>query len=300
MLGLSPERYAFLECRRCGSLSADPLPAPQEIAALYPASYMFRWAQAPGRLQRLVQQAAWWAYHRWVYHEAVASVIKLSGRRSGRLLDVGCGSGIHLRQFRAAGFEVEGVEISPTDCEAARQSVGCPVHQGTLASVPLPTAQFDVITLFNVLEHLLDPREEIRRIWRLLKPGGWVVLQFPVADGWQPALFKDRWRDIREVPRHLSIPSTPGVSLLLCEAGFVGVQHGDGPAFERACAVSTSLYPLGIPYLNEHRAMPAPVKLFNAAVGALLTYLALPLVCLESLAHRPSAIFLAGQRPPSS
>ena len=297
LIGRSSATYAFLACSRCGSLTADPLPTPEEAASFYPEQYTFREQAAGSPADRMVGKLLWWGYPRWTYTSDVALTIRVSGQRRGRLLDIGCGTGTHLGLFRRAGFDAEGIELSAEDCAVARQVTGCTVHHGTLERARLASAQFDVVTMFNVLEHLLNPRETAGSIRDLLRPGGWLVAKVPVSDGWQPSVFGRRWRNVREVPRHLSLPSTSGMTALFRACGMTQVRRRAASLLENACMAGTTLYPWAIPYVNEARFTQPAIKLLNTGIGALLTYLSIPEAILESLAGHPSTVIVAGQRP---
>jgi SAM-dependent methyltransferase len=93
-----------------------------------------------------------------------------------RLLDVGCGTGEFLRQAREAGWEVLGVEIAEEAIRAAR-AAGLPVRGGSLPSLGLPEASFDVVTFWDVLDVVPDPVEQAREANRLLVPGGILMLR---------------------------------------------------------------------------------------------------------------------------
>src|SRR6202040_2799794 len=95
-----------------------------------------------------------------------------------RILDVGCGDGFHLRllrDFGPAGWSLEGVDASPRAVEAARRA-GLTVHQGTVETVSLPEAHYDLVLLIATIEHVDDPPGVLRAVRRLLRPGGRVVI----------------------------------------------------------------------------------------------------------------------------
>jgi len=96
-------------------------------------------------------------------------------RGAGRLLDVGCYTGVFLERARQRGWEVVGLEPSQWAAEVARRR-GLTVHQVLLAESALPAESFDVITVWDVFEHFADPLAEVHRLARLLKPGGLLAL----------------------------------------------------------------------------------------------------------------------------
>jgi SAM-dependent methyltransferase len=242
--GVSPGAYRFLGCTACGSATLDPLPSATTLAMLYAPDYTFK----PGRegvfpLRRLVARLEWHVFYRTVCRRRLAVVHHLTGLSAGRLLEVGCGSGHFLRYLSDAGYEVEGVELSATDAEYARQRLGLRVFQGSLESVALERARYDGVLLFYVLEHIPDPTQTLTEVRRILKPGGWVVAGLPVLDSGQSRLFGPRWSAVTEAPRHVAIPTFEGARRLLARAGFHHVRAAPSPLLENAGHVALSLLP---------------------------------------------------------
>ena len=93
-------------------------------------------------------------------------------RPDGHLLDVGCHVGTFLTIAEQAGYEVAGVEPSRWGSEIARTRINGPVRCGAIEDAPLPEGGYDVITLWDVIEHLPDPALDIRAIYSALRPGG--------------------------------------------------------------------------------------------------------------------------------
>jgi ubiquinone/menaquinone biosynthesis C-methylase UbiE len=91
---------------------------------------------------------------------------------SGRLLDVGCATGDFMLSAKEAGYSVEGIELSNWSSSIARER-GLTIHREYLdAFVPKHRGEYDVVTLWGVIEHFSDPRRELRNIAALLRPGG--------------------------------------------------------------------------------------------------------------------------------
>jgi len=149
---------------------------------------------------------------------AEASIMWLSGKPTGRLLDVGCGSGHFLKQMRASGWEVFGVEPDPKAVAVARDEYDMDVRQGDLASVGFDDDMFDAITLSHVIEHVPDPAVLLSECRRVLKPGGSLVVTTPNMECLCHTLFKESWLDL-DPPRHLYIFSALSIKSCASKAG---------------------------------------------------------------------------------
>ena len=111
-----------------------------------------------------------------IYREGLECLARRRPTRSdskrGSLLDVGCGSGLFLQMAREDGWQVEGVELSGTHAERARSQQGLTVHEGEFDRMEIDSEPFDVITLWDLLEHVLRPEDTLARARALLAPGG--------------------------------------------------------------------------------------------------------------------------------
>ena len=139
-----------------------------------------------------------------------------AGRRRGRLLDVGCGSGKAVRRLRELGWDARGLELDPVAVEAA-QAGGLPVDQGDLSTAGLPEAAFDVVTLSHVVEHVHDPLGLLRECRRVLRPGGRIVVVTPNAGSWLHKRYGARWLGL-DPPRHLHVFTLASLARLARDA----------------------------------------------------------------------------------
>jgi 2-polyprenyl-3-methyl-5-hydroxy-6-metoxy-1,4-benzoquinol methylase len=99
--------------------------------------------------------------------------------RGGRLLDVGCACGFLLVAARERGFQVQGIEPSDWAAAYARREFALDVWHGNLQTVPLEPDSFDAVVLADTIEHLPNPRAALAKLYRLLKPGGRLLLLTP-------------------------------------------------------------------------------------------------------------------------
>jgi 2-polyprenyl-3-methyl-5-hydroxy-6-metoxy-1,4-benzoquinol methylase len=111
----------------------------------------------------------------------------------GRLLEVGCACGFLLVAAREKGFEVRGVEMSVWASDYARRAFGLEVTTGRLETLDLPAAGCDVVVLADVIEHLPDPRDTVRRVRELLRPGGRLLVLTPDIGSAAARLAGRRW-----------------------------------------------------------------------------------------------------------
>jgi SAM-dependent methyltransferase len=136
----------------------------------------------------------------------------------GKLLDVGCAAGFFLAVARERGWDAHGVEISDFAAAYAQKS-GFDVFRGGLEEYPPSSGAFDLVTLWDVIEHLRDPREGLQKIHELLKPGGYLVLTTPAVDSWTHRIFRDKWMGFKDV-EHLFFFSRKTLKELLTQCGF--------------------------------------------------------------------------------
>jgi 2-polyprenyl-3-methyl-5-hydroxy-6-metoxy-1,4-benzoquinol methylase len=142
--------------------------------------------------------------------------------QEGRLLDVGCGTGWCLEAAREAGFEVVGQELSPQLATFTSDSFGIPVHSCPLSEI---SETFDVITMFDLIEHVPDPIELLEDCKKILNPGGIVLAFTPNLDSQGISEMKE-FSSLVIPPSHLhyftpkstlKLASKIGMELVFCE-----------------------------------------------------------------------------------
>jgi SAM-dependent methyltransferase len=122
--------------------------------------------------------------------------------QSGTLLDLGCSSGSFLQSMGNESWKLFGIEMSADCAKAARAKCGAEVFVGNIVDAPFARNKFDVITCFDVLEHLYEPRRVMDRVAKWLKPGGIFYVQVPNVDSAEARVFGTYWHGL-ELPRHL-------------------------------------------------------------------------------------------------
>lgn len=114
-------------------------------------------------------------------------------RKSGRLLEVGCGDGLFLAHARDRGWSVEGVDVLEPVVENARRVHGLDVKTGELADVGFADAAFDVVFTSEVIEHVVHPVPLLREVHRVLRPGGAAIFGTGNARSWAARMMGKRW-----------------------------------------------------------------------------------------------------------
>ena len=151
------------------------------------------------------EEASWWfRARRKILHRVLSDLALPSATR---LADIGCGMGGNLGMLRAFGY-VTGVEMNPEAAAAARKRTGLAVLTAPAEKTPLDTGSIDVVTMFDVLEHLEDEAEALREVRRILKPGGRFIFTVPAFQmlwsGHDEALHHKRRYTKPELVRKLS------------------------------------------------------------------------------------------------
>ncbi len=248
---VSPGR--ILRCRTCGFAFRESRFNETQLAALYskmdPRVYQ---AEMRGRIRTAGR-------HLRILNEN--SGVKGSSRH---LLDVGCASGIFLSKALDADWHVLGIEPSEVLYREAVERIG---NRGTILrkifeEVDFADERFDVITLWDVLEHVVHPLNFMQQCRNLLKPGGRLILNVPDLDSGEARFLGARWPLL--LPEHLNYFNRPSLSLCAKKSGLKLVRFGRRPSY---FSVQYVLY-----RLSQHRIPGANVfsRLAQTPAGRLL------------------------------
>jgi SAM-dependent methyltransferase len=197
------EHGRIVECRSCDLVYMNPRPHHQSVQDNYSAVEDTRYLdEEQGRVETFTESL-----------EHVAEFMP-----SGRMLDVGCHVGTFLTIAEQHGFQVAGVEPSTWASEIARGRITGPVHRGAVEDAPLPEGGYDVITLWDVIEHLPDPALDLRSIHSSLRPGGIFAVSTMDVDSLFARVLGRRWPWYMQM--HLVYFSRRTLSEMLRREGF--------------------------------------------------------------------------------
>lgn len=135
-----------------------------------------------------------------------------------RVLDIGCASGAFLKAAKDLGFSTVGVEPSRWMCEFGRREYDLDLRPGTLEEHRFQDREFDIVTLWDVIEHLVDPKKILRESLRTLKPDGLLVINYPDYGSLASRLLGWKWPFLLSV--HLTYFTRTTIRRLLQECGF--------------------------------------------------------------------------------
>lgn len=197
------ETHNLVKCQSCRMVFISTIPSDQELEDFYS-----QYAYAGGQWISPITRKR--------YRELLEQMEPF--RKTGRLLDSGCGAGVFLEEARAAGWEVWGTEFSEEAVKLCTEK-GIQMHQGSLLDSPFEPGFFDVITSFEVIEHIHHVRSEAQSFNKFLRNGGLLYCTTPNFNALTRFYLKDKYNVIG-YPEHLSYFTKATLNRLLTDHGF--------------------------------------------------------------------------------
>ncbi len=233
--GTLPVRRKFdldiVRCTTCGFVYASPRLTKDELWMRYSATY-FRDEYLPsygvydGRFDLKEFDRK--------YHATLA-MIAARVTPPGRLLEIGAGAGFFLKAAERAGWRVSGTEILEAAIEFASTRLGLDVTRASAEELNAPDHSADVVAMFEVIEHLLDPRVVLQKVRKVLRPGGLFVLSTPNFNSLSRWALGEGWA-VLSPAEHVYYFTQSSLRRLLVQTGFTDVEfmgrHGGQGLFE--------------------------------------------------------------------
>jgi SAM-dependent methyltransferase len=176
----------FRLCKSCGCVFRERFPGTEELDEIYRQAYAEENISAASTNQESGDYAA---------HSYAEYLLQHIVKPGERLLDYGAGSGVLLAELRNKGLDAQGVEFS----KSARNY--CLVHRGFPLKADLrgePDGHYHVISMIEVIEHLTDLTGALKEIYRVLAPGGRLLITTPSRSGFRARIEKGSWREAQK------------------------------------------------------------------------------------------------------
>ncbi len=206
----------LVQCVNCGLIFVNPRPPFEELARQYEDAYFNCPEPTFGGYEDYEGDRA---DIQKTFRQRTALLLPWIRTDRPRLLDIGCATGLFLEVASEVGWEVEGIDISAYALTRAR-SKGFSVHRGTLTELALPAGAYDVVTMWDLIEHVPDPAGLLGECRRLLRPGGLLAISTPDAGSMLARVLRGNWLGFRSIDEHLYFFSRRTMTLMLNDAGF--------------------------------------------------------------------------------
>jgi 2-polyprenyl-3-methyl-5-hydroxy-6-metoxy-1,4-benzoquinol methylase len=218
--------HAIVTCTECDLTYVTPrMTGEALLSAVYDADY---WHSARPRERGYADYRADRALHERTFARRWRGIRRHAGT-PGRALDLGCADGAFLGVLRAAGWQVQGVEPTAM-ANAARERLGDDaVLQVPIELLRLPEAHYDLIAMWDVLEHLPDPLQCLRSVRRWLRPNGLLVLETQDVRSLAARVLGRRWHHYKHA-EHLHHFHAKTLHRALEETGFRIIESRRGLA----------------------------------------------------------------------
>jgi len=191
--------FAVVRCEQCGLTYTNPRPATNTIGKFYPVDY--RPHRRPRKMQESRPSRPLWSYIFGRPCNERRGTLPWHGL--GRLLDFGCGGGSFLKRMADQGWNVTGLDAAVGAVREIQEELGLKALVGSLPHPDLRPGSFDVVTMWHSLEHVHRPLAILREAYKLLLPGGRLIVATPNIESLPFYWFGQSWFGL-DLPRHLT------------------------------------------------------------------------------------------------
>lgn len=205
----------LLTCQKCQLVFYIPRPTPEELTKFYDdKSYRQNYQQS-------AMSGKDFAENRYRQLKKIATKYRpnLFEKTNRNFLDIGCGLGDLLSFAASDGWNITGTEISSTATIQANKALSNKVLMGDILSLNLPENYFDLITIYHVIEHLIDPIPTLEKIRTLLKPEGIAFIETPNIGSLGAKIRGKKWSHIIP-PEHITYFNISSLKYALQNSGF--------------------------------------------------------------------------------
>ena len=210
----SEDIFSAVQCDSCSLVYLNPRPAITEFETIYPSNY-HAFEFSPKQYGFVYKIRA-----RLEANRILNKCVQLND--DARILDVGCGDGFHLNLLREFGnkkWTIEGIDLDKRAVDAANKS-GLTVHLGSVEEMQLAPSSYDLVFMIQTIEHVEKPLAAISAIYKLLKPGGKLVIVTDNTDSLDFKYYKNSYWGGYHFPRHWNLFNKKSLRLLAKKTGF--------------------------------------------------------------------------------
>jgi len=218
----SKDGFDVARCDSCGLMFRAELPTEEELEQIYDGSYFCSGLGDTGG-QGYNDYLSEAELHRETARRRLERLERLAP--PGRLLDVGAAAGFFVAEAAARGWDACGIDIAAEMVVWGRAQLGVVLERQTVAELDAEPASFDAVTMWDYIEHAVDPRGDLARAHELLRPGGAVALSTGDAGSFAARVSGAHWHLL--TPRHHNYFFTAAsLRQLLRRLGFEVVYEG--------------------------------------------------------------------------
>lgn len=201
---VTEDEFLIYKCSRCDISFTKPELPEEQLKKYYGEFY---YGNRKSFSERLMNNAR------------IKKIFKLyGGAKNQTVLDIGCGNGSFLSLLQNYGWIISGTEMSPKN-HFINKGLSSKIYLQDFLDCRFYDNKFDLVTMWHSLEHVKYPRHYISEAKRILKYGGFLIIEIPNFQSWQARLTKSNWFHL-DVPRHISHYSPKSIATFLNSSGF--------------------------------------------------------------------------------
>jgi len=220
---ISEEEFNLVKCGNCGLIYTNPYPEMNEDFHKYYPDNNYYILDKEENFNIVIKAL----FYISTYLK-IKDVLKL--KKTGKILDIGCGQGQFLHMLNDRGWDCVGIERSVKLKEYVSKKYNIPVMDADMKKWEFKNQEFDVINIYHVIEHIEEPETLLKKVREIIKDDGILIMGLPNIASFQSGVFSNKWFHL-DLPRHLLHYSHETITVLLNKCGFEVISN-KGFSFE--------------------------------------------------------------------